>query len=50
MNMMQPILQIILKVSSSLQTPKLDLLSVVAYIQSLKSSLISMKNSLQEFE
>lgn len=50
MNMMQPILQLVLKVSSSLQTPKLDLLSAVKHIQSLKSSLISMRNSYDEFE
>ncbi|KAL4113073.1 hypothetical protein QTP88_016764 [Uroleucon formosanum] len=50
MNMMQPILQLVLKVSSSLQTPKLDLLSAVKHIQSLKSSLISMRDSYDEFE
>jgi len=50
MNMMQPILQLVLKVSSSLQTPKLDLLSAVKHIQFLKSSLISMRNSYEEFE
>lgn len=50
MNMMQPILQLVLKVSSSLQTPKLDLLSAVKYIQYLKSSLISMRDSYDEFE
>lgn len=50
MNMMQPIMQYVLLVSSSLQTTKLDLLSAVRYIQSLKSSLVSMINSLKEFE
>lgn len=50
MNMMQPILQLVLKVSSSLQTTKLDLLSAVKHIQSLKSSLVLMRNSLKEFE
>lgn len=42
--LMDPILKLILKVSSSLQSPKLDLLSAVNSIQALKHSLMSMRN------
>lgn len=40
--LMDPILKLILKVSSSLQSPKLDLLSAVNSIQALKYSLMSI--------
>lgn len=41
---MEPILKIILKVSSGLQSPKLDLLTAINSIQALKNSLIFMRN------
>jgi len=40
LNMMQVILQLVLKVSSALQTPNLELLSAVIIIKTLKQSLI----------
>lgn len=43
--MMQSILEIILKVSSALQSPKLDLLTTVYFVDLLKSSLSFMRNS-----
>jgi len=36
---MEPILKMILKVSSGLQSPKLDLLTAINSIQALKNSL-----------
>lgn len=45
LNMMHPILQIVLKVSSFLQTPNLELLTAIESIKSLKVSLNSLRNS-----
>ncbi|CAI6354123.1 unnamed protein product [Macrosiphum euphorbiae] len=45
--MMEPILQMILIASKSLQSSNLDLLTAVQLINSLKKSLISMRNSEQ---
>lgn len=42
---MHPILQIVLKVSSFLQTPNLELLTAIESIKSLKVSLNSLRNS-----
>ncbi|XP_050056135.1 zinc finger MYM-type protein 1-like [Aphis gossypii] len=44
LHLMEPILKIILKVSSGLQSPKLDLLTAINSIQALKNSLIFMRN------
>jgi len=45
LNMIHPILQIVLKVSSFLQTPNLELLTAIESIKSLKVSLNSLRNS-----
>lgn len=44
LHLMEPILKIILKVSSGLQSPKLDLLTAINSIQALKNALIFMRN------
>jgi len=48
--MMQPILQMILKVSKLLQANSLELLTAVDVLNSLKSSLVSMRNNSNHFE
>lgn len=50
LTMMQPILEMILKVSAVLQTENLDLLTAMSIVKSLKSSLSSMRNSPQDEE
>lgn len=50
LNMMQVILQLVLKVSSALQTPNLELLTAVMIIKTLKQSLISLRNDSQHFK
>lgn len=50
MFMMYPILNLILKVSSLLQTPKLNLLLALDNVQSLTSNLKSFRNKNKEFE
>lgn len=47
---MQLILDMILKVSSALQTPNLDLLTAISIVKLLKSSLSNMRNSPQDKE
>jgi len=47
---MQPILEMILKVSAVLQTENLDLLTAMSIVKSLKSSLSSMRSSPQDEE
>ncbi|KAL4118930.1 hypothetical protein QTP88_011808 [Uroleucon formosanum] len=46
LHLMEPILKMILKVSSGLQSQKLDLLTAINSIQALKSSLIFMRNDI----
>ncbi|KAL4098697.1 hypothetical protein QTP88_023245 [Uroleucon formosanum] len=48
--MMQPILQMILKISKLLQSNNLELLTAVDVLNSLKSSLVSMRNNSNSFE
>ncbi|KAL4091411.1 hypothetical protein QTP88_026107 [Uroleucon formosanum] len=50
LNLMQPILQLILKVSSSLQASNLELFTAVSLIHALRSSLNSLRNSPQEMQ
>lgn len=50
LNLMQPILQMILKVSSSLQASNLELFTAVSLIHALRSSLNSLRNSPQEIQ
>lgn len=50
LNLMQPILQLILKVNSSLQASNLELFTVVSLIHALRSSLNSLRNSPQEMQ
>jgi len=50
LNLMQPILQLILKVSSSLQASNLELFSAVSLVHALRSSLNSLRNSPQEIQ
>jgi len=50
LNMMHPVLQMVLKVSSFLQTPNLELLTAIQTIRSLKDSLNSLRNSSQDYE
>jgi len=47
---MEPILQIILKVSSALQSPVLDLISAVELIKNLKSAIVKIRNNNEEYE
>lgn len=47
--MMQPILQIVLKVSKLLQGNNLELLTAIDVLNSLKSSLCSMRNTPNDF-
>lgn len=49
LNLMQPILQLILKVSSYLQTSNLELFNAVSLVQSLRSSLNELRISNNEF-
>lgn len=48
--MMQPILQMILKMSKLMQSNNLELLTAVEVLNSLKSSLASMRNNSNSFE
>lgn len=50
LNMMQVILQLVLKVSSALQKPNLELLTAVMIIKILKKSLIQLRNDSQHFK
>lgn len=50
LNMMQVILQLILKVSSTLQTPNLELLTAVMLVKTLRQSLVSLRNDPQDFK
>ncbi|KAL4091829.1 hypothetical protein QTP88_026451 [Uroleucon formosanum] len=50
LNLMQPILQLILKVSSSLQASNLELFTAVSLIHALRSSLNSLRNSPQKMQ
>lgn len=50
LTMMQPILEMILKVSAVLQTENLDLLTAMSIVKSLKSSLSSMRSSPKDEE
>lgn len=50
LNLMQPILQMVLKVSSSLQASNLELFIAVSLIHALRSSLNSLRNSPQEIQ
>lgn len=50
MNVMEPILRAVVKVSSTLQAPVLDLLSAVQIIKSLKKFMCNMRNSSTEYD
>ncbi|XP_060863377.1 zinc finger MYM-type protein 1-like [Metopolophium dirhodum] len=50
LNLMQPILQLILKVSSSLQASNLELFTAVSLTHALRSSLNSIRKSPQEIQ
>ena len=47
---MHPVLQMVLKVSSFLQTQNSELLTAIQTIRSLKDSLNSLRNSSQDYE
>lgn len=47
---MEPILQIILKVSSALQSPVLDLVSAIELIKNFKSAIVKITNNPEDYE
>lgn len=48
--MMQPILQIVLKVSKLLQGNNLELLTAIELVNSLKSTLVTMRSTPDNFK
>jgi hypothetical protein len=50
MQMLDPILNLVLKVSTYLQSPDLNLLTAVNLVNSLKHSLLSLRNTESEFQ
>lgn len=50
MQMLDPILNLVLKVSTYLQSPDLNLLTAVNLVTSLKHSLLSLRNTESEFQ
>jgi len=50
MELMSPILNIILKVSSMLQSPKIDLLIAAESVNTLKNTLLNMRNNEAEYK
>ncbi|XP_060868019.1 zinc finger MYM-type protein 1-like [Metopolophium dirhodum] len=50
MELMSPVLNIILKVSSMLQSPKIDLLIAAESVNTLKNTLLNMRNNEEEYK
>ena len=50
LQIMHPVLQLVVKVSKALQSPKIDLCQAVEDVESLALALVEMRNSEEEFE